>query len=54
VATLLADRHRYRDAVACWERVVDLAPATDFGRRARREIRTATELGRIFTHRAAS
>jgi len=54
VGTLLADRHRYRDAVACWERVVDLAPATDFGRRARREIRTATELGRIFAHRAAS
>ena len=32
----------------------DLAPATDFGRRARREIRTATELGRIFTPRTAS
>jgi tetratricopeptide (TPR) repeat protein len=53
IGLLLADRHRYRDAVACWERVVDLAPATDFGRRARREIRTATELGRIFAHRAA-
>jgi len=53
VGTLLADRHRYRDAVACWERVVDLAPATDYGRRARREIRTATELGRIFAHKAA-
>jgi len=53
VGTLLADRHRYRDAVACWERVVDLAPATEFGRRARREIRTATELGRIFAHKAA-
>ena len=54
VGSLLADRHRYRDAVACWERVVDLAPATDYGRRARREIRTATELGRIFSDRAAS
>src|SRR4029078_3854074 len=53
LGTLLAARHRYRDAVACWARVVDLAPATDFGRRARREIRTATELGRIFAHKAA-
>src|SRR4029078_8361556 len=54
VCTFLDCRHRYRDAVACWERVVDLAPATEFGRRARREIRTATELGSIFAHKAAA
>lgn len=51
---LLADQHRYREAIERWREVIELAPASDFARRARREIRTAGDLQRIFGARAAS
>lgn len=51
---LLAEQHRYREAIDRWRHVVDLAPASDYSRRARREIRTASDLQRIFGARAAS
>jgi tetratricopeptide (TPR) repeat protein len=51
---LLAEQHRYRDATDRWRQVIELAPGGDYARRARREIRTAGDLQRIFGARAAS
>lgn len=51
---LLAEQRRYAEAADCWRHVIDLAPASDFSKRARREIRTATDLQRIFGVRRAS
>lgn len=51
---LLAEQHRYREAIERWRQVIELAPAGDFARRARREIRTAGDLQRIFGARVAS
>jgi tetratricopeptide (TPR) repeat protein len=48
---LAADQHRYRDAIDRWRRVVDLEPASEYARRARRDTRTATDLQRIFVAR---
>jgi tetratricopeptide (TPR) repeat protein len=48
---LLADRHRYRDAIATWHRVVELEPDGEHAHRARRESRTAADLLRIFQSR---
>ena len=48
---LLARQKRYRDAIAQWERVVDLEPAGEYGRRARRESRTASDLLKVFGER---
>jgi tetratricopeptide (TPR) repeat protein len=48
---LLAERRRYREAIERWERVLTLVPAGDYARRARREIRSATDLQRIFADR---
>jgi len=48
---LLASQHRYRDAIARWERVLATDPAGPFGRRARRERRTALDLSHIFVTR---
>jgi tetratricopeptide (TPR) repeat protein len=45
---LFAEGHRFDDAVQRWRRVVDLEPASDFARRARRDTRTAEDLQRIF------
>jgi tetratricopeptide (TPR) repeat protein len=43
-----AARHRYRDASAAWKRVIDLEPAGEYARRARRELRSAKDLDHIF------
>ena len=48
---LAADYHRYREAIDCWRRVVDLEPASEYARRARRDTRTAADLQRIFAAR---
>ena len=40
---LAARKKRYRDAIAGWQRVIDLEPAGEFARRARREMRTAQD-----------
>ena len=49
---LSAGEKRYRDAVASWQRVIDLEPAGEFARRARREMRTAQDLLLVFGQRA--
>lgn len=51
---LLAEQHRYREAVDRWRQVIELAPGSEFARRARREVRTAADLQRIFGAKAAS
>ena len=51
---LLAEQHRYREAIDRWREVIELQPTSDYARRARREIRTAGDLQRIFGARAAS
>ena len=48
---LAAGEKRYREAVASWQRVIDLEPAGDFARRARREMRTAQDLLLVFGRR---
>jgi tetratricopeptide (TPR) repeat protein len=50
---LLAEQHRYREAIDRWRHVIDLAPSGEFARRARREIRTASDLQRIFGARVS-
>jgi tetratricopeptide (TPR) repeat protein len=44
---ILSEQRRYRDAIDRWQRVIDLGGSTEYARRARREIRTATDLQRI-------
>ena len=51
---LLAEQHRYREAIERWREVIELQPTRDWARRARREIRTAGDLQKIFGARAAS
>ena len=43
---LLAEQHRYREAIERWQKVIELDPTRDYARRARREIRTAGDLQR--------
>lgn len=45
---LAAGEKHYRIAIQAWQRVIDLEPAGDFARRARREMRTAQDLLRVF------
>jgi len=49
-----AEQHRYREATDRWNRVIEIEPSGEFGKRARREIRTAGDLQRIFGAQAAS
>jgi tetratricopeptide (TPR) repeat protein len=51
---ILVEQHRYRDAIARWEKVVALGPATEYARRARRDMRTAIDLQRILSPRMRS
>jgi tetratricopeptide (TPR) repeat protein len=51
---LLAEQHRFREAIDRWREVIELTPTSDYARRARREIRTAGDLQRIFGARIAS
>ena len=51
---LLAEQHRFRDAIVRWTKVIDLEPAGDYARRARRDARTAADLAQIFTAKQAS
>jgi tetratricopeptide (TPR) repeat protein len=50
---IMAEQRRYRDAVDRWQRVIDHGGSTEYARRARREIRTATDLQRILGARTA-
>jgi flavin-dependent dehydrogenase len=49
--SLLAGQHRYREAIERWHRVIDLEPAGEYARRARRDARTAADLQYIFSAR---
>jgi tetratricopeptide (TPR) repeat protein len=51
---ILAEQRRYRDAIERWTRVIDLASTSDYAKRARREIRTANDLQRVFGMRGAA
>jgi tetratricopeptide (TPR) repeat protein len=51
---LLAEQRRYNDAVARWEKVIEVGGSTEYGRRARREIRTVTDLQRILSARSSA
>lgn len=51
---LLSEHHRYREAIDRWREVIELQPTSEYARRARREIRTAGDLQRIFGPRVAS
>jgi tetratricopeptide (TPR) repeat protein len=46
---LFAEQHRFREAIERWEKVVQVDPDGQYGRRARRDGRTAADLARIFT-----
>jgi tetratricopeptide (TPR) repeat protein len=48
---LLVEQKRYREAIARWERVIEHAPASEYAKRAKREMRTAADLARIFGER---
>ena len=51
---LLGEQRRYRDAIERWQRVLELSPTSDYAKRARREIRTASDLQRVFGMRGAA
>jgi cytochrome c-type biogenesis protein CcmH/NrfG len=48
---LFFERHRYREAIARWNEVVELEPDGEYARRARRDAKTAADLMRIFRSR---
>jgi tetratricopeptide (TPR) repeat protein len=48
---LLVEQKRYREAIARWERVIEHAPASEYAKRAKRDMRTAADLARIFGDR---
>jgi len=45
---LLAEQHRYREAITRWQQVVAIEPDGEWAQRARRDARTATDLENIF------
>jgi tetratricopeptide (TPR) repeat protein len=49
---ILAEQERYREAIERFQKVVDMAPTTEFARKARRDIKSATDLGRRFAKQA--
>jgi len=50
---LLVEQKRYREAIARWERVIAHAPTSEYAKRAKREMRTAADLARIFGDRTS-
>ncbi|HEY4058526.1 MAG TPA: tetratricopeptide repeat protein, partial [Kofleriaceae bacterium] len=51
---LLVEQKRYREAITRWERVIANAPASEYAKRAKREMRTAADLARIFGDRTTN
>jgi tetratricopeptide (TPR) repeat protein len=51
---LLVEQKRYREAITRWERVIAAAPASEYAKRAKREMRTAADLARIFGERTTA
>ena len=49
---ILVEQERYREGVERFQKVVDMAPSTEYARRARRDIKSATDLGRRFAKQA--
>jgi len=49
----LVEQKRYREAIERWQKVIALSPASDYAKRARREMRTASDLQRIFGDRTS-
>ncbi|HEX7938633.1 MAG TPA: tetratricopeptide repeat protein, partial [Gemmatimonadaceae bacterium] len=49
---ILVEQERYREAVERFQKVVDTAPTTEYARKARRDIKSATDLGRRFAKQA--
>jgi Flp pilus assembly protein TadD len=49
----LARRRHFAQAVAAWERVIALEPTSSVAQRARRHMRSATDLRRVFSDEAA-
>jgi tetratricopeptide (TPR) repeat protein len=45
---LLRDQKRFREAIARWRSVIEVAPASEYARRARTDARTASDLQAIF------
>ena len=45
---LLNEQKRFREAILCWRRVIELEPAGEYARSARRDARTASDLQAIF------
>jgi tetratricopeptide (TPR) repeat protein len=50
-AGLLAEQRRYRDAIDRWQKVIEVDASGEYARRAKREIRTANDLLRVFEPR---
>jgi tetratricopeptide (TPR) repeat protein len=48
---IFAAQKRYREAINRWQRVIELEPAGDYARRARREMRSAEDLLTVFGSR---
>jgi cytochrome c-type biogenesis protein CcmH/NrfG len=51
VGAILADQHRYREAIERWDAVIATQPEGTFAQRARRDRRTASDLAHIFVRR---
>ena len=49
---ILALQHRYREAIHRWDRVIAIAPASEYAWRARHELHVAAELARTSASRA--
>ena len=49
---ILVEQERYPQAIERFQKVVDMAPATEYARKARRDIKSATDLGRRFAKQA--
>ena len=50
---MLAEQHRYREAIERWQQVITLDPSGEYARRARRQIKSAGDLQRIFGAKAS-
>src|SRR5206468_10430007 len=51
---LLVEQKRYREAITRWERVIEHAPSSEYAKRAKREMRTAADLARLFGDRTST
>ena len=45
---ILVNQERYNEAVERFQKVIDMAPASEYARKARRDVKSATDLGRRY------